>query len=428
MKLSKFNYKMRISEDKNIMYNTLSRKYIVYKDCDEEFIDSLLSDLKKPYYTKKEADIAKQLISNGIIIDDGLDELDKLKFEEDKNKFQDDVFSLVIQPTLDCNFRCVYCYEEHKKLRLDNDTSERIVKLVRNVTKKVKKLQVAWFGGEPMMEFERMLELTNKFKNICEENNCKYIARITTNGYLFSEEVIDKLDELSIKKIQITVDGPKEYHDKKRPLANGKGSFDRIKENIIELLEKDILLTLRMNVDEENYKHIHKLFEIIPDDKKHKVVINMANIFKNKGKLNLYELYKKAIDEGFIYYNTVNSMVKCEASMKNSITIQPDGKVVFCSVAGENGENFGLLGEEGNIKFKNPGLYYKFQNTSTLEREMCRNCIKLPMCMGGCKYGRFKNNKVCNGLRPNGLSIEEEINLHYYSDTKLNEKEGVNII
>jgi hypothetical protein len=100
---------------------------------------------------------------------------------------------------------------------------------------------------------------------------------------------------------------------------------------------------LRINVDENNYEYVSDLFNIILEDKRKKVTLNMCNIFKNKSRISLYELYKKAIDKGYRFYDTINNCTKCEASSKNSFTIQPDGKVVFCSISGENGYDFGEL-------------------------------------------------------------------------------------
>ncbi|WP_035294879.1 radical SAM protein [Clostridium sp. KNHs214] len=418
MKQSKYNVKFNIEADTNILYNTLSRKYVIYNDFQKNVVDNLLQNLNKDRYELKEATVLKQLLGKGILIKDDFDELEEIKFNECASRFGDQVFYLTIQPTLDCNFRCTYCYEEHKKLKMDDCTTEKVLKFVDNITKRVKRLEIGWFGGEPTLEFKRIIELTNKFKDICKKNGCEYKAWMTTNGYLFSDKNIEIVDKLSIEKFQITLDGPQKCHDKQRPLINGEGTFNKVKENILKLLSKDVRIILRINVTKDNSFYITELFEQIPRENRKDIELRLSNLMQEREKMNLYNVYKNAIDNGFKFYHTMSIKNGCEASCKASFTIEPDGKICSCSTAAENGLHFGKLTEDGNIKLENRHEYYKFKNTSALNSEQCKKCIQLPMCMGGCTYSRFNNPNICNGLVPDGLSLEDKIRLHYYSDLK----------
>lgn len=84
---------------------------------------------------------------------------------------------------------------------------------------------------------------------------------------------------------------------------------------------------------------------------------------------------------------------------------------------------FGRINENGEMILDKESQFYRFKNLSVLDSEKCRNCIQLPMCMGGCKYSRYKDINVCNELIPNGMNLYEKIKLHYYSDLKFNIKE-----
>jgi len=417
MKLSRYNVEINVG-DKNILYNTLTRKYLIYCDDDKFLVNNVMNNLNQKKFEIKEAEIIKKMLLKGMIIDDKFDELDKIRFDEINTRFQEHIFYLVIQPTLECNFRCVYCYEKHKNICMDKSTEKSIIQLVEKISKKVDKIIVAWFGGEPTLKFYDIIRLTNIFKEICNKNGCVYNARITTNGYLFNKENIDKLKSLCIKNIQITLDGSKEYHDKQRPYIDGSGTFDIVKENILKIIDVGINVTMRINVSKDNYDSIPKVLDIIPYEKRKYVNLNMAGLFQDKGKINLFKLYKIAIDKGYIYYNTSNKMVLCEGGAKSSLTIGPNGNISVCSVASENGMKIGRIDKHGNIIIDNKSEYYKFHNTFVTDREMCRKCKQLPMCMGGCRYALYKNDKICNGLRPEGLSLEERIILHYYNDYK----------
>jgi len=429
MKLSKYNVMFEVDEVKSIIYNTLTKKYHTYDTSKNSYINKLLENLNEDKYELKDAELLKDFIRKGLVIGASIDEMEILKFKEANSRFQDQTFYLTIQPTLDCNFRCTYCYEEHKKLNIDASTMDKILKFTENITKNVKTLRIGWFGGEPTLQFDKIIELTDKLKDICNKNSCNYKACMTTNGYLFDDKMINMLEELCIEKIQITLDGSREHHNKQRPLVNGDGTYDKIKENILKLLDKNVHVTLRINVSEENYNNICDVFDIIPEERRKDISLNMANLYDNNGKLDLYRLYKLSIDKGYKYYDIAPSgLQKCEAGCKSSFLIEPNGNICPCSPAGENGLHFGALKEDGTIKFDNPSDYYKFQNLSVFDSNQCRECIKLPMCMGGCKLSRFKNLNVCNGCRPDGTTLHEKIKLHYYSDLKHNSVKEKNIV
>ena len=98
----------------------------------------------------------------------------------------------------------------------------------------VKYLSVAWFGGEPLVGMPVIESLSQRIIALCKEKNVQYSASIITNGYLLTKEVAEKLKEYHVRSAQITVDGPKEIHDTRRPMANGQGTYDVIMEHLAE--------------------------------------------------------------------------------------------------------------------------------------------------------------------------------------------------
>lgn len=423
MKLSNYNVNVKLEGEKHLLYNTLSRKYLVYDANMEKYINNLDENLNKSRYELYEAEIIKQLYEKKIIIDDNYNELEWLKLKENCSKFQEQAFYLTIQPTLDCNFRCVYCYEQHKQIRMDECTFSGILNFIKKVSTKVRKIHICWFGGEPLLEFDLIEKLTTKIIEICNDNNCNYMANIVTNGYLLTDTVISKLKILKIRNIQITLDGPKLYHDVMRPHLNGTGTFDVIHNNILNLLEfdKEIHLVFRVNANENNYKNIDDILNLIPEAYRNRATFTMANLFQIKNKISLYDTYIKAIDMGYLFYNTGNSFSnRCDTCKKNSISIEPTGKLAMCSPMAEKGLYYGTLSEDGNIKYSNIDNYVKFQNLSVFDSENCTQCTQLPMCSGGCKYSKYVDKNVCNGNVPDGLTLEQKIKLHYYSDLKNN--------
>lgn len=416
MKQSRYNITLKIDDKKSLLYNTLTRKYLVFNNLEQEYIKNLLKNLGHDKFELKEAEYIKEMIKMGLVVSDNINEISRLKFLYNKQKFQQDTATLVIQTTLNCNFRCVYCYEDHKNEKLTDEVSTKIINLVNDKCKKINKLKIAWFGGEPMLEFNRIKQLTEAFEKICRENDCQYEATMTSNGYLFNDKNINMLNDLMIKKIQITLDGTKDYHDKKRPLVNGKGTFEKVSENFIKLLENNINLNLRINLDEYNYLSTVDLLDIIPEKYRGNVDIHIINVFQNKENLNCYDLYKVAIDKGYRYTDNVNRLIKCEACTPNAMTINPRGNLTFCSMSGERDMYFGYISGERNINFTNQSIYYNFHNMSPFHNKACLECIELPMCMGGCKLSGFENYNICSVKNKGGMHLEDRIKLHYYSD------------
>lgn len=419
MKESIYNHKVELDNHKSILYNTFSRKYHVYQN-DDPLFNSVINNINGNEFTIDEFELLKSLVEKGILVKNDTDEIEKIKFIEKSLLFQEKVFNLTIQPTLDCNFRCVYCYENHDKTTIDNSTQEKILNLVENKTKKLDKLHVSWFGGEPMMRFDAIKKLTHKMKSICEKNHCEYNANIVTNGYLFNDNIINELKDLNISRFQITIDGNRTTHNLHRPLVNGGGTFDKITENMIKLAKSGFNITFRVNVTEENYSSIVDVLDVIPKENRKKVTVSLNNIFQATKLLELYDLYKAVIEKGYRISDTKNLFINCINSCKNAINVEPNGVCSVCSCVSETGVKAGYLNENGDIVITKEKEYYGIKNQITTDREMCVKCKMLPICMGGCSYARYKNKDFCRGKKPNGLSIDDRVKLHYYYDTVSN--------
>lgn len=427
MKLSNYNMKLDI-DNKHAIYNTISRKYVLYDDIKRDCIENILNNINKEKYSINEAEVLKIFIKNGIVIEDNLDEFEKITYLFNKTKYQDRRFILIISPTLDCNFRCSYCFEERKNSYISDKTIENLIDFVKRISKEVNTLQVCWFGGEPMLQFEKIKKMTKIFKDICENEGCNYCSTMTTNGYLFNDENISDLDMFNMKRIQITLDGYREFHDKKRPLADGSGTFDKILENINKIADKDIPLYLRINVDQNNAESIPKLFDLIHKNKRNKIIVNICNIFQNIEDVDLFPLYRIAIDKGFNFKFSRKQFQICEGSFINSITVQPDGTITPCQMCAEKGFNFGSIGKAGKLFLKNESEFYKFRSTSALDNENCKTCNRLPLCLGGCYLKRYKDKNVCVAKHKIGKDFWDIIRLEIYSDIKRNLVKELNII
>lgn len=167
-------------------------------------------------------------------------------------------YTIFINPTLECNFRCWYCYEEHNNGYMSEDIIEKIKLHIKHKVEKreFNQLNLGWFGGEPLLYFDKVVYPISKYvKQLMEENNIPFHNSITTNAYCINDDMIEKMQEIGLRYFQITLDGNRERHNKIRNSA-GKPSYDIIIKNIIKICQKlnNASVTLRINYDDVTLK------------------------------------------------------------------------------------------------------------------------------------------------------------------------------
>ena len=173
----------------------------------------------------------KDLVRLGLIVHRQTDEIAQLKAEYDSRSDLCKTLNLIIAVTLDCQCRCFYCYENHPKIYMNEQTKTGLIKLVKSHATMGNDINIVWYGGEPLLDFSTIEELTTAFQEICHTNHVQYSAQMITNAYAFDIDIIDKIDKLEIKEIQITLDGLETEHNRRRPVIGDNHSFERIVEN-----------------------------------------------------------------------------------------------------------------------------------------------------------------------------------------------------
>ncbi len=160
---------------------------------------------------------------------------------------------IVIVPTTACNFQCPYCFEKNKKTkRMSEDIQNKIVEYIEN-NKDLEKINLTWYGGEPLLAFDIIKELYHRINGI--EGKCIGKHSIITNGLLISDEVIDFINYAHVNSMQVTIDGIKEHHDITRCTKSNKlPTFDKIMDNVDRLLQgcPDLKIKLRVNISRKN--------------------------------------------------------------------------------------------------------------------------------------------------------------------------------
>jgi uncharacterized protein len=203
------------------------------------------------------------------ICDEDFDEISYLRDFIESSDNDPSEFYMHVNPTLNCNFRCWYCYEEHQpKSKISPEVIAGIVALAERKTKENVDLRIftlSFFGGEPLMFYQQAARaIVSAIKEICEKAGIQFRVHFTTNGYLITNKILASLQDINVS-FQITLDGGRDYHNKVRYMHNGKGSYDRIIHNIRLLAQEQHEVLVRVNYTSDNISSIVNIIEDLKD-------------------------------------------------------------------------------------------------------------------------------------------------------------------
>lgn len=391
---SRFNFLFK-DGDNCYLYNSLSNSLAqldasVYNVLSENEDDSL-------FQSDKDDELFQRLCLMKAYVDSDEDEMLKLKYFAHFRRFANEELSLTINPTLDCNFACPYCFEKnHPRSYMSDEIEREVISFIKR-HKKIRKLTVIWFGGEPLLAFNRIVSLTNLIKEL----GIKYEAGMITNGYLLTDKVVSHLDSLLVKSIQVTIDGLAPIHDSRRCLKNGIPTFEKILYNIKKVRSTcpTIKINVRVNIDRTNCRDFVELYKIFQTKEYEGIALTPAFVDDvnnlNACVLNSSEQYDYIKDlfkqEGISFSSFYPQPQKeCFVRNNNFVVIGPDGEMYKCwNDIGDPDKVYGYInGEITNEKL----LLHYLAASDPFEDEQCKKCLLLPVCGGGCPYQRLRRD------------------------------------
>lgn len=281
---------------------------------------------------------------------------------------------------------------------MNDETIEQLVKFIK-INSINKKYRITWFGGEPLLclpVIERILS------HLSAEKEYKLITHsIITNGTLLNEHAIELFNKYSIDSIQITFDGIRQSHDKKRYFSTGKGSFDLIVSNIKLFLGSfpTTHIDFRINVDNSNSsEYIEMRSFLLEEFKGYNIHVYPGILRANRSceddtfftseqhlefskmlwSNNIHDIYPTHCSKG------------CCATSLSSHVVGPDGELYVCW------EHVGIkdkiVGYIDGRHAQGSEIYalYKLKG-NCFEDPRCLACGLLPLCSGGCPDKRIKN-------------------------------------
>lgn len=395
MKYSIYNSTIAVTDNSLLIYNALSDRFIVVSKSLEGALlagaDAVEQASPKLYAQMKET---------GCLIDDDMDET-ATTFDKAMEYCSDDrTYQIIVNPTLGCNFRCWYCYEDHDgDTRMSASTVEKVKRLIsrRIADPAVDSVHLSFFGGEPLLYYwDCVKPLIDHLRVGSSESGKPVRISFTSNGYLLNDKVIEHLAEGGeSKSFQITLDGHREHHNAVRHTSGGRGSYDRIVENIKELLRAGISVILRINFTADNIESVHDVLadlNDLTDDRRKLFKVDFQKVWQEKADVDKESVAEKVVgefrrhfDRVEDYYTRVDSFRHpCYGDRTACCVVNYNGDIYKCTARDfKNHRRLGRLGMDGTIQWNEDNLL-----TERLRRKFsnrtCLNCRIFPLCGGGC--------------------------------------------
>ncbi len=367
-------------------------------------LDEMAHDL---YATEDNMDLMKnkniklydELSRLGFLIEDDIDEHSIIELMRQMELHDKSMYHLIINPTLDCNLSCWYCYEDRVK---GSRISEEIINGIKrhieasyNISP-FRSLNLSFFGGEPFLDFHAIKEIVFAANMFCKPKGINLNIDFTTNGSLITQSELQMLSDFNCT-FQITLDGNKEQHNKVKFSRNKDFDAYTATLNNIKQIQKEIrnsYVFLRINFDKQTLNSFDGILHDINDLDRRRTTVILKRIWQvGENKVNkdqIIDTINKLFEKDFVIdYYTQGKL--CFAERMNETVINFDGKVFKCTTITKfNDDNsYGKLNcNTGRIEWNLKKLADCAKN---LRPSKCKACRMYPSCYGPC------NNHILSG-------------------------------
>ena len=345
------------------------------------------------------------LVRFGILVPDTEAERREMREAFAEANRQSPRFSAMVVMNVDCNLACTYCYEGGMKGRryLSAGTAGLFAEMVeRDYIARGKGVDICFTGGEPLMSAELVSSLSERLKSATTAKGKEYSFNLVTNGTLLTEQTVEKLFPLGLKGAKVTLDGPKENHDRFRPFVSGRGSFDVIVGNLKKVCDK-VKIQVGGNYTRENYRAFPELLDFMLAEgltPERISLIMFVPVTKSGGEFPLPEFNEgcASTDEPWLieaslflreeilkrgFHTPRVGPAPCMIESCNDLVLNWDGALFKCPA---------MLGwKEMSIGDLESGVrdYTESHNIDVWKKDECLDCAYLPLCFGGCRFLKF---------------------------------------
>lgn len=339
-----------------------------------------------------------------------------------EEKLRSPIKSLCLNVAHDCNLRCSYCFASEGDFGCGRElmpleTAKKSVDFLIEHSGKIKNLEMDFFGGEPLMNWNVVKETVKYARSLEKKYNKNFRFTLTTNGILLDDEKIDFIND-EIYDVVLSLDGRKEINDKYRITKTKKGSYDIVLPKFQKLISRrgNKSYYVRGTYTKDNLDftkdvmHLYNLgfknisMEPVLCDKNFASSVNKEDINRVLAEYEnlcreLIKMKKSGKEINFFNFNIdldkgpcVLKRLKGCGCGNDYVAITPRGDIFSChQLVGENEFKMGNVNSgtfDDNIK-------KRFLNTSIYHKEKCQNCWVKFYCSGGCTA---KNYQHCGNI------------------------------
>ena len=326
-----------------------------------------------------------------------------------------------------CNLGCSYCYAQQGEFggpakNMSAETANQAVDLLMANASPGNRLNLAFLGGEPLVNRSVLQSVTRRAAGLAESRGVTLTFSITTNGTLLNPADADFFEDFGFA-VTVSLDGPREVHDTLRMYKSGRGSFDRIMQNVRPLLSRQrrMQVSARVTVTPNNLALRRTLNNFI-NAGFHSVGFSpMLSAPNGNGEMqpdDLERMLGEMIDcgreferrwhagERYPFANMLNAMQEIEKGTHRPYPcgggagyfgVSADGDLAPCHrFVGDNETVMGSLSAGVDTKRQSEWLADRHVH----RQQPCRDCWARYLCGGGCHHEVIRRGRpACDYIR-----------------------------
>ncbi len=365
--------------------------------------------------------LLEALKQNGFLVDESADEVADQKALFQKTQQDCSTVRLCLAPTYACNLDCHYCYEKGVKEQSQKMAMSVVDAVIRFVEQlydlyHFQTLEVEWYGGDPSLALDRVESLSKGMIDFCAKHNVQYSAFMLSNCTCIDADAAKLLKDVHVDNVLITLDGPHDQHNNRRPRIDGKDSYESTMQAIAYMLDAGIKVDIQSNIDKVGASWFSDLSNEMQD--RFGITPRTAKLNDYYGSFGCGKFCSPGFDlfdhEEFAHYDfevlkashpsaeqvqarLMPAPLFCSGQMESSFVIDAKGDVFKCDgrigdaeykICNVQDENL-----EPAIRNFDTALIYPFDDKG------CIDCNLLPLCLGTCKWERECCGYPCHPLR-----------------------------
>ena len=363
-------------------------------------------------------ELLESLQAAGFLVPDDTDEVAQQEQLFQAARTNTDMLWLALAPTYACNCRCAYCYEQDKsvsKSLMSPAVEQAVYDFIeeRFGATAFSRLYVEWYGGDPQLCLDLVERMTQHFDAFCAEHNVAYSATMLSNASRIGIKEAALLARCHVDSVMITIDGPEDLHNQRRPAIDVDNTYQAIMDAIACLQQEGIGVVVAMNTDKVNMARLKELQDSLAP----------LGVQATPVKLNDYShTYNCPGEKRFcaphidLFTHQEFAHANFEALKAQGFTAQQLGSMLgpsshFCSgqlnasyVIDAYGDVYkcdGWMGDptrkifnlfDGSVPVHDAITFDPFAD------DKCRTCNLLPVCWGNCSWERELCDWPCHPL------------------------------